>query len=168
MLVISMLRSRPKLQHIHQTRQATPPPLQKISSQNLTRRRAILHINRQTLAQKHLQLPTQLVRVLERRGAVRGDEEERFEGFFVEVRGLGFDHFDGHDAEGPHVHFAAVFFLLDDFGSHPVGRADHSGAFGFLVGEFGAESEVGWCRSQSQCFHEPVEDERKAEVKEEK
>jgi hypothetical protein len=33
--------------------------------------------------------------------------------------------------------------LLDDFGCHPVGRADHGGAFGALLGEFGTEAEVG-------------------------
>ena len=43
---------------------------------------------------------------------------------------------------GPDVHFAAVFFLLDDFGRHPVRGADHGGAFGALFGEFGAEAEI--------------------------
>ena len=33
--------------------------------------------------------------------------------------------------------------MLDDFGGHPVGGADHGGAFVALLGEFGAEAEVG-------------------------
>ena len=32
--------------------------------------------------------------------------------------------------------------MFDDFRGHPVRRADHGGAFGFLVGEFGAEAEI--------------------------
>ena len=81
--------------------------------------------------------------MFQRGRAVGGNEEEGFEWFFVEVRGFGFDHFNGHDAERPHVHFRAVFALLDHFWGHPVGGPDHGRAFGFGFGEFGAEAEVG-------------------------
>ena len=141
-----MIRRLPKFQHIHQTRQTAPPLSQEIPLQNLLRTCPILDLHRQTLAQKDLQLLTQLIRILQCRRAVGRNQEKRFEGFFVEVRGFGFDHLNGHDAEGPHVDFGAVFFLLDDFGGHPVGSADHGGAFGFLVGQFGAETEVGYGR----------------------
>ena len=79
-----------------------------------------------------------------------GDEVEGFEWFFVEVRGFGLDHFDGHDAEGPDVDFWSVFFLLDDFGGHPVGCADHGGALAFGFGELGAETEIGCGADVSQ------------------
>ena len=138
-----MLRCSSKLQHVNQTRQAAASTLQEITSENFTGRGAVLDIDGEALTQEDFELSAQLVRVLERRGSVRGDEPEGFEGFFVEVRGFGFDHFDGHDAEGPHVDFAAVFFLFDDLGGHPVGCAHHGGTLGFLIGEFGAETEVG-------------------------
>lgn len=34
--------------------------------------------------------------------------------------------------------------MLDDFGRHPVGRADHGGAFRLLLRELGAEAKVGY------------------------
>ena len=141
-----MLRSGAEFEHIDQTSQTATPALQEITHQDLGRGGTVLDVDRQALAQKHFELAAEFVRVFESGGAVGGDEVEGFEGFFVEVGGLGFDHFDGHDAEGPHVHFAAVFFLLDDFGGHPVRCADHCGALRFLICEFGAEAEIGWSR----------------------
>ncbi len=137
-----MARLFPKLQQIRQTSQRTPI-LQKVMSQQLCRRRTALYVDAKTYTQESLELTAQFLRVLEARRAVRGDQVEGFERFFVEVRGFGFDHFNGHDAEGPDVDFGAVFLLLDDFGCHPVRGADHSGALAFGFGEFGAEAEVG-------------------------
>lgn len=131
-----------KPQQIRQRPQLTPALPQKITPQNLVRRRPVLHRDGQALAQENLQLPTQRIRILQRGRSVRRDQEERLQRLFVEVRGFGLDHFDGHDAQGPHVDFGAVLALLDHFGSHPVGRADHGGAFGFGFGEFGAEAKV--------------------------
>ena len=128
-------------QQLRQTRQTTPIP-HKLILQQLLRARSALHIHTQTHTQKLLQLPRQLVRVLKSGRAIRRDEEECFEGLFVEIGGFGLDHLDGHDSERPDVDFGTVFFLLDDFGRHPVGGADHGGAFGFGFRELGAEAEV--------------------------
>ena len=46
-----------KPQKIRQTLQRTPHLPQKITPQNLLRRRPILHRNRETLTQKNFQLP---------------------------------------------------------------------------------------------------------------
>lgn len=37
---------------------------------------------------------------------------------------------DGHDAQTPNVYFGTVCFSGDNFGCHPVRRADHGGTFG--------------------------------------
>ena len=114
--------------------------------QQIPRRAPALDFHAQTRAEKLLQRQGQLLRVLELRRAVGRDQEERFEGFFVEVGRFRLDQLDGHDAERPDVDFAAVFLLLDDFGRHPIRCADHGGALGFRVGEFGAEAKVGYGR----------------------
>lgn len=138
-----LLRIPLKAQQLRQIPQRTPP-LQEIMLQQLIRTRATPNIHTQTNTQESLELLAQLFGFLEAWGPVGGDEVECFEGFLVEVGGFGFDHLDGHDAKGPDVDFGAVFFLLDDFGRHPVGGADHGCAFGFCFGEFGAEAKVSW------------------------
>ena len=138
-----MFGSGSELQHVDQASQAASPALQEITGQDLLSGGAILDVDSQALAQKDLELAAEFVGVLESRRAVGGDEEEGFERLFVEVRGFGFDHLDGHDAEGPHVDFAAVLLLFDNFRSHPIRCADHSSALGFLVCELGAETKIG-------------------------
>lgn len=108
-----------------------------------------LDLHTQTDGQKFLQLLAQLVRVLQARGAVGGDEEEGLEGLLVQVRGFGFDHLNGHDAQGPDVYFGSVFFLLHHLRCHPVGCPHHRGPFGFGFGQFRTEAEVG-------CSHQGV------------
>lgn len=116
--------------------------LQEIVPAQLLRRRAALDVHAKTHAEESLQLLRQLLRLLQPGRAVRGDQVEGLQGLFVEVGGLGLDHLDGHDAEGPDVDLGAVLLLLDDLGRHPVGRTDHGGALGALLGELGAEAEV--------------------------
>lgn len=116
---------------------------QELMPAQLLRRRSTLNVDAQANTQESLELLTQLLRLLQPRRAVRRNQIKRLERLLVQIRRFGLDHFDGHDAERPDVDFGAVFFLLDDFGGHPVGSADHGGAFGALLGEFGAEAEVG-------------------------
>ena len=119
------------------------PALQEIMANKLISRRPTLNIHAKTHAQERLELLGQLLWLLEARGAVGSDEVQGLKGLLVEVGRLRLDHLDGHDAEGPDVDFAAVFLLLDDFGGHPVGGADHGGALVALLGQLGAETKVG-------------------------
>ena len=138
-----MLASTTKLKHIHQAGKTAAAALQEVTSQDLSSGRSHSDIHSQALAQEDLKFAADLIWVLESRGAVGGDEKESLQGLFVEVGWFLLDHLNGHDTEGPHVDFAIVFALLDHFRSHPVGCADHGSALGLLVGEFGAEAEVG-------------------------
>ena len=133
--------ARPEPQQLRQTRQTAPAP-QELVLQQLGRARPALDIHTQTDAQKRLELLAQLLRLLEPRRSVRRNQPQRLERLFVQIRRLGFDHLNGHDAEGPDVDLGAVFLLLDDLGRHPVGGADHCGAFGLLLGELCAEAKV--------------------------
>ena len=133
-----------KLQHVNQASQAASSAFEEVTGQNLLGSGAILDVDGQALAQENLELAAELVGIFEGRRAIGGDQEKCFERLLIEVRGFGLDHLDGHDAEGPHVDFAAVLFLLDDFGRHPIGCTNHSSTLGLLVGELGAETKVGW------------------------
>jgi len=117
--------------------------LQELMPPQLLRRSPTLHIHTKTHTQESLQLLAQLLRLLQPGRAIRRNQVQRLQRLLVQVRRLGLDHLDGHDAEGPDVDFAAVLLLLDDFGRHPIGRADHGGALVALLGELGAEAEVG-------------------------
>lgn len=132
----------PKPQQLPQTRQRTAM-LQELMPPELLSSSATLNIHAQTNRQESLQLLRQLLGLLEPRGAIRRDQVKRLQGLLVQVRGFGLDHLDGHDAQRPDVDFTAVFLLLDDLGRHPVWGADHGGALAALLGQFGAEAEVG-------------------------
>lgn len=127
-MTASVFSSGPEFEHVNQASQATSSAFEEITGQDFLSSGAILDVDSQALAQEYLELTAELVGVLQSRRAVGGDEEKGFERLFVEVRGFRLDHLDCHDAEGPHVDFAAVLLLLDDFGSHPIRRADHSSA----------------------------------------
>lgn len=138
---MSAALARPKRQQARQRLLRTPVP-QKLMVHELVRRGSALHIHAQTNTQESLELLRQLLRLLQSWRAMRGDEVQRLERLFVEVRRLALDHLDGHDAQRPYVDLRAVLLLLNDFRSHPVGCADHGGSLGALLGEFGAEAEV--------------------------
>ena len=140
---VLVLRSSTELQQINQASQAATSAFEEVPGENFLSGSAILDVDGQTLAQEDFELPAKLVGILESRSAIGGDEEKGFERLFVEVRRFRLDHLNGHDAEGPHIDFAAVLFLLDDFGGHPIRRANHSSAFRFLVSELSAETKIG-------------------------
>lgn len=58
------------------------------------------------------------------RDTVLRDEEECSERGLVEVRRLALAELDEEDADRPHVHTVVVRLAADDFGRHPVRRAD--------------------------------------------
>lgn len=137
-----MTAALPKPQQLAETGN-TAAVLQELMPSEFLGSSARLDVDAQADAEESLELLGELLGLLEARGAVGGDEVEGLEGLLVEVGRLGLDHLDGHDAQRPDVDFAAVLLLLDDFGRHPVGRADHGGALGALLRQFGAEAEVG-------------------------
>ena len=144
LLVVTAL---PELQHIDETGHAAASSFQKVPFKNLLGRRAVFHIDGQALTQKHLQFPTEPIRVFERRGSVGRDEEQSLQWLFVEIWRFRLDHFNRHDPQGPHVHLGAVFLLLDDFRGHPVRGANHGGTLRLLIREFGTKAKVG-CRKR--------------------
>ena len=131
-------------QQLNQARQRATALPQEVASKDLVSGSTVLHRDSQALAQEDLKLTAQLVRVLQRWRSVRGDQEEGLEGFLVQIWRLRLDHLDGHDAKGPHIDFGTIFFLLDNLGGHPVRCANHGGALGFLVSEFGAEAKISY------------------------
>ena len=87
-----------ELQQIRQAGQRTPI-FQELVCQQLGRAGTALDVDAETDAQERLELAAEFLRRLQAGRAVRGDEVEGFERFLVQVRRLGLDHFDGHDAE---------------------------------------------------------------------
>lgn len=132
----------PEAQQLAETRQ-TAAMLQELVAAQLLGGRTALDVDAQTHGQERLELLAQLLGLLEARGAVGGDQIQRLERLLVQVGGFGLDHLDGHDAQTPDVDFAAVLLLFHDLGRHPVGGADHCGALVALLGQLGAEAEVG-------------------------
>jgi len=100
-------------------------------------------VNTETDGQESLQLLAQLLGLLQAGGAVGSDEVQGLERFLVEIRGLGLDHLNGHDAQGPDVDLRAVLLLLDDFGSHPVRSANHRSTLRLGLSELSTEAKIG-------------------------
>lgn len=119
--------------------------LQKIVLEKLVGRSPALDIHAQTDGQESFQLFTELLWLLEAGCAIGSNEIKSFERLFVQVGWLGLDHLNCHDTQGPDINLGTVLFLLDDFGSHPVRRANHSGSLRFGLCEFGAEAKIGLC-----------------------
>jgi hypothetical protein len=117
--------------------------LEEVVAHKLGRTGTALNVDTETDGKESFEFLGQLVGLLEAGCAVCGDKVEGFQGLFVKVWRLGLNHFDGHDTQGPDVDLVAVLFLLNDFGCHPVGCADHSCALGSLFGELGTETEIG-------------------------
>jgi len=116
---------------------------QELMNSELLSSSTTLDVDAETDTQESLEFLRQLLRFLESRGTIGGDQVERLQRLFVQVRRFTFDHFDCHDAEGPDVDFRAVFFLLDDLRRHPVGCTDHGGTLGTLLCQLGAEAKIG-------------------------
>jgi hypothetical protein len=99
-------------------------------------------VNAETDAEEGFEFFGEFLWFLQARGAISRDEVKGLERFLVQVGGFRFDHFNGHDTQGPAIDLGAVFFLLDNFGGHPVGGADHGGALILGFGELGTEAEI--------------------------
>lgn len=111
--------------------------------QQLLRTCTTPNIHAKTHTQERLQVLAQLLWILKSWSSVSSDQVKCLEWLLVEIRWLGFNHFDSHDAQRPDINLWSVLLLLDDFGSHPVRRTDHGCALGFGFSEFGTEAEVG-------------------------
>lgn len=123
---------------------AIAQPAKTTDLQQLARVGSTSDVDAQTHAQETLELLAQRLWLLQRRSTIGRDQVQRLERFFVQIRRLVLDHLDRHDTERPDVDFGTVFFLLDDLGRHPVGRTHHGRTLRLLIGEFGAETEIGW------------------------
>ena len=106
------------------------------------RRRPLLRIDLEGKVQEIPKHRRQRRLILDRGGPIRRDEPERAQRGLGQVRGLAFDHLDGHDAERPDVDFAAIFLARDDLGGHPIGGPDHGRALVVGFVDLGAEAEV--------------------------
>ena len=137
-----MLGSGAESEQVDQAGHAASAALEEVPVQDLDGGGAVLDVDSQALTEEDLELAAELVGVLEGRGAVSGDQEKSFERLFIEVWRFGLDHLNSHNTKRPHVYFAAILLLLDDFGSHPVRSADHGSALRLLIGKLGAETEI--------------------------
>jgi hypothetical protein len=116
--------------------------LQELVPTQLLCRRTALHVHAQTYTQEGFQFFAQLLWLLESGRAVRGNEVQRLQRLLIQVRWLGLNHLDRHDTKRPDVDLVAVLFLLDNFGRHPVRRADHGGALVSLLSKLGTEPKI--------------------------
>lgn len=56
-------------------------------------------VHAETHAEERLELLAQLLRFLQARGAVRGNQVQSLQGLFIQIRWLGFDHLNRHDTK---------------------------------------------------------------------
>jgi hypothetical protein len=117
--------------------------LEEIVSTKLLSSSTRLDINTQADAKETLKLLAKGFRLLQTWCTVGGDQVKCLQRLLVKVWRLGFDHLDSHDTQRPDVDLAAVFLLLDNFRSHPVGSSNHGGTLAALFGQFGTETEIG-------------------------
>jgi hypothetical protein len=117
--------------------------LEEIVSTELLGSGTRLDINAQADAQEALEFLAKGLRLLKTWCTVGGDQVQCLQGFLVKVWGLGLDHLDSHDTQGPDIDLAAVLLLLDDFRSHPVGSSNHGGTLAALLSQLGTEAKVG-------------------------
>lgn len=61
---------------------------------------------------------------------------------FIEIWGLSFDHFDGHDAQGPDINFGSICFSRHHLWGHPVWRAHHRTPLTLLWSDLSAEPKI--------------------------
>lgn len=83
-------------------------------------------VNTEADGEESLQLFAEFFGLLQSGRAVRRDEIQGLEWFFIQVGGFRFDHLNGHDSKRPDINLWAILLLLDDFGCHPVRRTNHS------------------------------------------
>jgi hypothetical protein len=101
-------------------------------------------VNAETDRQERLKLLAKFLRLLQSRCTVGSNEVESLERFLIEVGWLRLDHLNGHDTKRPDINLWTIFFLLNDFRSHPVRSSDHGGTLGFTLSKFGTESKISY------------------------
>lgn len=80
-----------------QTREAAPS-LHEFVGQKLFRVGTAADVDTETDAEERLEFLAQFLWLLQTRSAIGGNEVQRLERFLVQIRGLRFDHFNGHDS----------------------------------------------------------------------
>ncbi len=103
----------------------------------------LLHIHLQAFVQKILENRRQLISILDLRLPVCRDQIEGAQRILVEIGRLALDHLDGHDAQGPDIHFGPVVLPGDHFRRHPIRRAHHRRPLVLLGGNLRAEAKIG-------------------------
>lgn len=133
------------------------------------RRGSGFHLHLEARVEEILEERRQLLSLLDLRFSVRGDEVERSQRVLVEVGRLAckgaksvapkanarpslphpdainkqtFDHFDGHDSQGPDVHLGAVLLAGHYLGRHPVRGSHHRRSFVLLGRDLCAKAKV--------------------------
>lgn len=111
--------------------------------QQIVRTCALLGVHLQCEVEEVAEDRCQVVLLLDCRCAVGRDQIERAQWRLGQVGWLALDHLNGHDAQAPNVDLAAVLLARDNFGCHPVRRADHGGALHVRFVDLRAEAEIG-------------------------
>lgn len=117
--------------------------LEEIVSTKLLSSSTRFDIDTQADAQEALEFLAKSFRLLQTWCAVRGNQVQCLQRLLVEVWGLGLNHLNGHNTQGPNIDLAAILLLLDNFRCHPVGCSDHGGTLAALLGQLGTETKVG-------------------------
>lgn len=63
-----------EFKHVNETGQRAATPTQEVAAENLVRGGSLVHVDGQTLTEEDLELSAELVRMLQRGGAIGGDE----------------------------------------------------------------------------------------------
>lgn len=92
-----VLASATELEHVHEASEAATAAAQEVAGEYFLRGRPHGDVHGKTLTQEDLEFAADLVGILESGSTVGGDEEQRFQGLFVQVRWLLLDHFNCHD-----------------------------------------------------------------------
>ena len=116
-------------------------------SEEVCRRWSLVGIDLERDGEEIAEHDRELLRVIDRRRAVRRDQVQGTERLLVEVWRFAFDHLDRHDAERPNVDFGSVLLAGDDLGRHPVRRTDHRCSLRVVALDLSAEPKVG-CTSR--------------------
>jgi len=107
------------------------------------RARPLLRVHLEGKVQEIPKHGRQLLLVLDLRRAVGGDQPQGAQRRLGQVRRLALDHLDGHDAQRPNVHLAAVLLARHHLGRHPIRRAHHGGTLVLRLVDGRTEAKVG-------------------------
>src|SRR5690348_2972870 len=93
--------------------------------QKIMSARPLLRVDLERKVQKVAEDGRHLLLVLDLWRAVRSDQPQGAQRRLGQVGWLALNHLDGHDAQRPNVHFAAVLLPRNHLRRHPIRRADH-------------------------------------------